>query len=245
LSWGIVKQGTEHDAETGLPREITDRNSGIEMVLIPAGSFMMGATPNDRQAEDDEGPRHRVTILRPFYLGKYEVTQEEWTRVVRCNPSGIEDPKYPVMGVNRRQVSAFLSRTGLRLPREEEWEYACRAGREEPRYGDLWEIARHLGNSCDLGGPGGPSEVGSYLPNAFGLCDMLGNAEELCQGAYAAYKAGEVVVGKAPNDPVLGVKRGGGFLTSSHLCRASSRRPYSDEDDGDLIVLGFRVARDP
>ena len=108
---------------------------GTEFILIPAGSFMMGADENDEEADDNEMPQHRVTLSQPFYLGKYPVTQAEWVAVMGNNPSENKGRNNPVESVSWNEVQTFISRLNkkegtnkYRLPTEAEWEYAARAG---------------------------------------------------------------------------------------------------------------------
>ena len=124
------------------------------LVRIEPGEFMMGSPDSDKDAEDDEKPRHRVRITRPFYLGKYEVTQAEYEAMMGDNPSHFKGkPKNPVENVSWLDAVRFCNQlsereglkpfyeisgetvqvpdwngTGYRLPTEAEWEYACRAG---------------------------------------------------------------------------------------------------------------------
>ena len=109
----------------------------LEMVLIPAGEFMMGSPDSDKDACGGEKPQHRVRITKPFYLGKYLVTQEQWEAVMGNNPSHFKGPKNPVEKVSWEDCQQFLgklnakSRPGggkFQLPTEAQWEYACRAG---------------------------------------------------------------------------------------------------------------------
>ena len=122
-----------------LPKELTvDLGKGVklEMVLIPAGEFMMGSPDSDKDAHDDEKPQHRVRITKPFYLGKYLVTQEQWEAVMGNNPSHFKGPKNPVEQVSWDDCQEFLDRLNevgrsggkFQLPSEAQWEYACRAG---------------------------------------------------------------------------------------------------------------------
>ncbi|OAI48789.1 hypothetical protein AYO44_18655 [Planctomycetaceae bacterium SCGC AG-212-F19] len=180
---------------------------GMKLVLIPAGKFMMGSPDAEKDRDADE-LLHEVAITKPFYMGVYEVTQGEFEKVMRYNPSFFNkskggSPDHPVEEVRRRDVVGFLKKLNelpeekkagriYRLPTEAEWEYACRAGTT---------TAFHFGDSlsskqanCDGafphgGGENGPSlgktaKVGSYEPNAFGLYDMHGNVWELCADWY-------------------------------------------------------------
>jgi hypothetical protein len=134
-----VSPGTtlpEVPAMTATDLEPTFTNSiGMEFVLIPVGTFMMGSPDSDREAQDDEKPVHRVTISQPFYLGKYRVTQAQWEAVMGNNPSEFKgNLNRPVENVSWNHVQAFLHKLNeqegggdYRLPTEAQWEYACRA----------------------------------------------------------------------------------------------------------------------
>ncbi len=125
-------------------RMMLDLGSGVkmELVLIRPGSFIMG----DDRGGEDERPAHKVTITKPFYLGKYEVTQEQWKSLMGSNPSAFQGPKNPVEHVSPVDCQAFIKklnekfgRRGAKfsLPTEAQWEYACRAGsRDKYCFGD-------------------------------------------------------------------------------------------------------------
>ncbi len=108
---------------------------GMEFILIPAGTFMMGAPPDEPGRWKDEGPVHKVRISQPFYLGKYEVTQGEWQEVMGKNWTAFKGNDRPVMQVSWNEVQAFIQKLNAkeggrkyRLPTAAEWEYAARAG---------------------------------------------------------------------------------------------------------------------
>ena len=178
------------------------------MVVVPAGSFMMGSPASEEERDDYEGPRHRVTIGYAFAVGVYEVTFAEWDACVRAGACGRYRPddegwgrgRRPVINVSwgdAQQYVQWLSReTGAayRLLSEAEWEYVARAGTETARYwGDSRSGQCRYGNGYDRTGAAkyeydwavgcsdgyaGTSPVGSYQPNALGLYDVLGNVWE-------------------------------------------------------------------
>jgi len=213
----------------------------IDMVEIPAGSFIMGS----ERGWHDERPARRVRISS-FYIGRTEVTQGLWRKIMAYNPSINQlGDDYPVDSVSWEDIKEFMarlnSRTGrnYRLPTEAEWEYACRAGSTEDRYGNLDAVAWYGGNSG-----GSPHPVGRKAANAFGLHDMLGNVWEWCADWYEEdyyIRAPD----KDPAGPKIGfrrVNRGGSWYFDSSDIRASLRR--NDYPELRHPRLGFRLALD-
>ncbi len=199
--------------ESKLPWRVRDKKSGMEMLLVPPGKFVMGMSPGDQEGveleeyfannfperEYSERPAHEVTITKAFYFGKTEVTQAQWVKVMQSNPSKNQGSSgHPVEGVSWNDCQKFCAATGLRLPTEAEWEYACRAGVHKSRYGKLAEIAWFAENSAQTTHP-----VGKKLPNALGFYDILGNVEEWCndyfQGDYYKDCIDGVVDPKGPS----------------------------------------------
>jgi formylglycine-generating enzyme required for sulfatase activity len=181
----------------------------MEFVLIPAGSFMMGAG-----AEKDDGPVHQVTFAKPFYLGKYEVTQEQWQKVMGKNPSDHKGAKNPVEEVSWEDCARFVTKLNamipgrrFSLPSEAQWEYACRAGDNAgSQFPDdyAWYKTK------------GPRPVGSKKPNAWGLYDMQGNVWEWCQDHYHESYVGAPTDGSAWCNPPRR-RREGEMSTSEHM----------------------------
>ena len=230
----------ERITETKLPWRVKDIATGIEMLLVPPGTFMMGASPGDTQASDDEKPAHEVTITKAFYLGRTEVTQAQWFKVMDTNPSHFRGESLPVDSVSWNDISVFLKKTsgGLQLPTEAEWEYACRAGTKGATYGDLDLIAWRQGTA------GGTTHaVGKLQPNALGFCDMLGNVWEWCEDWYGPYSSGSVTNPTGPTTGSTRLLRGGGWNYDSNGCRASER--VGSAPGGIDALIGFRVVRTP
>ena len=220
----------------------------LELLKIPAGSFMMGSEENDPSAYDSEKPQHQVT-LHEFYLGKYPITQEQYQAVMGNNPSHFKDnPKNPVERVSWDEAKAFCKKvydiTGkkVRLPTESEWEYACRAGTQTCYYfgsseNQLESYAWYDKNSGSKTHP-----VGQKKPNAWGLYDMHGNVWEWCEDKWHDNYRG------APDDEkpwiqggkTFRVLRGGCWDNSARGCR-SSYRPWGDPIPWNHDY-GFRIA---
>jgi formylglycine-generating enzyme required for sulfatase activity len=233
------------DARAQDARPKTLRNSiGMEFVLIPAGTFMMGSATGNA----DERPVHRVTLSKPFYMGKYEVTQEQWQAVMGDNPSMFQvDLRQPVEQVWWDDVFTFIGKLNAmeggekyRLPTEAEWEYAARAGSTTAySFGDdpqrLGEYAWYKDNSGDRTHP-----VGQLKPNAWGLYDTLGNVWEWVQDWYGPYPDGPVTDPHGPSSGTHRLRRGCGFNNFAEFCRTANR--YSVPGYRDYF-LGFRLVR--
>ena len=233
---------------------VIDLGKGIklEMVLIPAGKFKMGSPVSEKgrypaskmDVKVGDETQHEVTLTKPYYIGKFEVTQEQWEAVMGDNPSSkTKGAKLPVTDVSWNDCQEFIkklnasTKANYRLPSEAEWEYACRAGTITAySFGDNLTIsdANILGS--------GIKAVGSYKPNAFGLYDMHGNVFELCEDRCANYPTGPVT---DPIGPASGrdcVFRGGAYNCTVLGVRSSGR--LADYGPTDRIhFFGFRLAK--
>jgi formylglycine-generating enzyme required for sulfatase activity len=205
----------------------------MDFVWIPPGTFAMGSPAAEVGREDDEGPRHEVTVSRGFWLGRCEVTQGQWEAVMETNPSQSLGADRPVVYVSWDDVQQFVGKLNAaageavyRLPSEAEWEYACRAGTATRwSFGDderrLGEYAWWYGNSEGRSRP-----VGRKRPNPWGLCDMHGNVEEWVDGWYGPY-GGEALTDPVGPPPASGyplrLMRGGTFGNMPRNTRSAHR----------------------
>ena len=217
--------------------------TGIEMLLIPPGTFLMGASPGDIEAQSNESPASQVTITNAFYIGKTEVTQAQWQASMGSNPStyqgSSDSPLRPVEQISWDTVQTFNAATAMRLPTEVEWEYACRAGTTTARYGALNDVAWYYGNWPSYG----TQVVAGKLPNAFGLYDTLGNIWEWTQEWSAANSSPRETNPKAPSFATVRMLRGGGWSTDASNCRASRR--IGVMSNVATHYTGFRVVKNP
>ena len=215
-------------AENLSETETLDLGDGVKMefVLIRPGSFQMGSDRN----QYDERPVRKVTLTQPYYLGKYEVTQAQWEKIMGNNPSHFKDPNRPVENVSWEDCQRFLAALRKKvarnvvLPTEAQWEYACRAGTTTAySFGDdveaLSEYSWHSANSDLTTHP-----VGQKKPNPWGLYDIHGNVFEWCADWYSAnYPRGEAVDPKGSAKGSRRVIRGGAWLYVADNHRSSDR----------------------
>ena len=220
----------------------------LEMVLVPAGKFMMGSSRSkDYRGWNSYGNKvqHEVTLTKPYYMGRYAVTQEQWEAVMGDNPSTVKGAALPVTNVSWDDCQDFIKKLnanssgGYRLPTESEWEYACRAG-TTTAYSFGCNITPKDANYFDSNT--GKTLAGcSYKPNAFGLYDMHGNVHEWCEDWYEKYPVEPVTDPKGPARGEKKVLRGGSFGTLDAKVRSSFRFIFSPS--GQYFDFGFRLAR--
>jgi formylglycine-generating enzyme required for sulfatase activity len=221
------------------------RGVKLEMVLIPAGKFMMGS-PGAEVSRRENETQHEVTLTKPIYMGKYEVTQEQWQAVMGNNPSSVKVARLPVNNVSWNDCQDFIGKLnaytngGYRLPTEAEWEYACRAGTTTVySFGD--NITPKDANFLDSK-LGAPVVVGRYKPNAFGFFDMHGNVLEWCEDWDANYPAEPRTDPKGAGTGKGRMLRGGSFLDNASFTRSSNRIGNSP-NERNHAQFGFRLVR--
>ena len=219
------------------------RGVNLAMILIPQGKFIMGSPLSEPGHKDDE-LQHQVVFSRPYFIGKYEVTQEQWEAVMGDNPSQTKGAKLPVTNISWNDCQNFISKlnakteSNYRFPTEAEWEFACRSGAKSAySVGD--KITKNDANYENV--KAGVKPVGSYKPNAFGLYDMHGNVWEFCSDWYGAYAAGKSIDPMGVNNGRDHVLRGGSFFVDGLLLRSSTRDLVAP--DFHNVVIGLRLAK--
>ena len=244
--------------------------SGVEMVALPAGGFLMGSDKGNA----DEAPAHKVKVSA-FLMDKFEVTHEMFTKAQLPNPSHWQDsPRKPVERVRWRDAKLYCNErslleklnpcydektadldcdftaNGYRLPTEAEWEYACRAGTDGPYdFGEADKLRQFAWFADNAGAR--THNVGEKKPNRWGIFDLYGNVSEWCEDVYSPdfYKV------SAPSDPtgppspgkdVKRVMRGGSWKASAAMCRATLRQAERTGDSDACFFTdycGFRCVR--
>jgi formylglycine-generating enzyme required for sulfatase activity len=245
------------------PEKSITNSLGMKLMLIPEGKFTMGSPTDEKERYDDE-LQHEVTIPKAFYMGAYEVTQEEYTKIIgnnnchfsangygRNQVKGLDTNKFPMEMVSFHEAVSFCEKLSAkeeekkagrtyRLPTEAEWERACRGGAKT-------QVPFHFGKTISSKGANiataitRPCKVGSYKPNAFGLYDMHGNVCEWCSDWYDKdyYESSPK---KGPTGPKSGysrIHRGGSWAYYARNCRSAARD--NADPNGRYHDLGFRV----
>jgi sulfatase modifying factor 1 len=239
----------------------------MEFVHVSAGCFQMGDSANE--GGKDEKPVHEVCI-DDFYIGKYEVTQGQWQKIMGNNPAKlIQGDDYPVDSVSWMETNTFMKKLNIlnkklqfRLPTEAEWEYAARAGTTTPRYwgnnpakacayANVHDTTSKKRNeitwpehNCD-DGFAKTAPVGSFKPNNFNLYDMMGNVWEWC-----ADRFDKKYYEESPRNNPLNSSTGPGFVMrggawDSHPPHVRSARRFWDAPGGKHLFSGFRLVAQP
>jgi formylglycine-generating enzyme required for sulfatase activity len=248
------------EAERALRSEASFRECAAdcpEMIVVPAGSFMMGSPVTEQGRSDDEGPQHEVTIAKPFAVSKFDVTFADWDACVsvgecpEVSDDGMGQGTKPVIDVTWDEAQAYIAwfswitRKPYRLLTEAEWEYAARAG-TTTAYPWGNEIAKGNANCAGCGGQWDSKEtspVGSFKPNAFGLFDTVGNAWQWVEDCYHDSYNGAPADGSAwtTGDCKARVVRGGSWVDLPQGLRSAGR--FAIASYSRFPNLGFRVAR--
>ncbi len=226
--------------------QIEDLGKGVilEMVYIPGGIFLMGSPETEKDRNNAWETQHEVTV-KPFYMGKYPITQAQWQEMMGNNPSYFKGENRPVENVSWLDVVEFCQRlsekTGkdYRLPSEAEWEYGCRAGSVTAYcWGDV--ITTELANYNRSVGE--TTDVGKYPPNAFGLCDMHGNVWEWTGSAFEEkYQGKELVSLMSQGGVGRFAARGASWYGEARRARSANRNGGTPTDRGDSV--GGRFVR--
>lgn len=256
-------------SEIRAPIEVVT-SSGVEMVYLPGGAFLMGTA----QGNADEAPAHQVTVSA-FLMDKFEVTHELLTKAQLPNPSHWQDhPKKPVERVRWRDAKQYCNErslleklrpcynektadfdcddtaNGYRLPTEAEWEYACRAGENGPYdFGSVDKLRQYAWFADNAGEK--THAVGEKKPNRWGLFDLYGNVAEWCEDVYhpTYYQESPGADPRGPPNPGKDVKRvmrGGSWKASADMCRATFRQAERTGDSDACFFTdycGFRCVR--
>lgn len=245
--------GSTHSQQ---PSEPITNTLGMELKLIPAGTFLMGSPVDETDREEDE-TQHKVTISKPFYMQTTEVTQGQWTALMGSEPWKGKDfvkggVNYAATYLSWDNAVTYCKRLSekegkkYRLPTEAEWEYACRAGTETTwSHGNdetaLGDYAWYEKNAFNFG-ERYVHQVGLKKPNAFGLYDMHGNVWEWCHDYYGEdyYKSSPAMDSQGPASGSYRVLRGGSWNFSTRGTRSANRNGL----DADAEYFGFRLVRE-
>jgi sulfatase modifying factor 1 len=249
---------------------IKDATTGMQFVWVPGGCYMMGDVFNDKDANFNQQPVHEVCV-DGFYMGKFEVTQGEWSEIMESNPSRFFGERQPVEEVSWNDAQAFIAKLNVksgkqyRLPTEAEWEYAARSGGKKEEWPgssnvkSLGDYAWYYENSGKTTHP-----VGQKKPNGLGIHDMFGNVDEWCSDFYNSRSYDSDYVKKQainPQGPSQGeyaynygrVVRGGawsshpirkGFSRENTFYRTSYKPDFHGYSDGSSSI-GFRLVLSP
>ncbi len=228
-----------------MSKTIVDEVTGITFMPIAGGDFNMGSPKTEKGRQAVESPQHKVYV-NDFHMASFEVTQEQYLKIIGENPSDVVGENCPVDGVSWEDAQKFIKKlneinnTKYRLPSEAEWEYACRANTSTRYYfGDditIEQVNYGAKISCRN------SPVGFQPANGFGLYDMHGNVFEWCEDSWHDNYDGAPTDGSAWVDANTDHKvyRGGGWNARAHFARSAYR--YYKSKNSSYYLIGFRLA---
>jgi formylglycine-generating enzyme required for sulfatase activity len=247
-------------------QKAVENSLGMKLIRIEPGVFVMGAPENEAGRQPQETP-HEVAITKAFYLGKFEVTQGEYEMLMGQNPAafgpngqgrqragGLDTRRFPIEMITWNEAKEFCRRLtdkersegrigasmSYGLPTEAEWEYCCRAGTAT-----AFCFGQDIPNgNANCEGKNGnlnrTTTVGSYPPNAWGVCDMHGNVWEYCEDSHeSTYYANSPRQDPLNTNGAMCILRGGGFGVNQTLCRSALRGHNGKDTRHDYN--GFRV----
>jgi formylglycine-generating enzyme required for sulfatase activity len=241
-----------------------DIDGGPEMVVVPAGKFMMGSPDDEPERSSLESPQHEVTFIHPFAVGRHAVTRGQFAAFVKAtghttgdnwrNPGFTQDDSHPAVCITWKDAKAYaawledITGQPYRLPTEAEWEYAARAGTATPFW---WGSsitpaqAKYDSNVVYAGGGSkgeyrrGTVPVGSFQPNPWGLYNVHGNVWEWCEDEWHDNYNSALADGSGWTKGR--VVRGGSWLNLPRHLRAAARHPY--QYSVEVNDIGFRLSR--
>ena len=233
-----------NDSKAGDRRVISLNGAEFALRYCPPGEFAMGSP--DGEGQSIEHPQRVVSLTRGFWIMETELTQRQWEAISGTNPSFVKGDDLPVSRISWNDCQEFVQKLNadypsgsggwrFSLPTEAQWEYACRAGTTDARYGELDEIAWYSGNSDRKA-----RAVGEKAPNFWGIRDMIGNVAEWTLDRFGTYYGEDV---SDPTGPSVGeerIYRGGACFFNASVCRAASRAKSSPEFK--TSFLGARLA---
>ena len=236
---------------SGWAWRVRDSATQIEMLLVPPGTYQMGCSASTQFAcSPDESPVRTVTLTNAVYVSRHEVTQAQWQARMGSNPSFFQGSAYPdapsrpVEQVSWTMIQSFLAGSGLRLPTEAEWEYACRAGtttafsngsNDGNTAGTFAWFTSNAGNQTRV--------VGTKAANRLGFHDMHGTGWEWVSDWYGTYPSACQANPTGPTTGTNRVVRGGSWSASTDFLRSSDRIFGGLTSTSNAV--GFRVARTP
>jgi len=245
-----VKASAEPDLTAPPPKDDTFSIPDINLAMLwcKPGTFMMGS-PRGETGRYSSDTQYEVTLTQGFYLGKHEVTQEQWEKVMGTNPSNFKGATLPVETVSWKDAMKFCKKLtqlekaagrlpeghAYTLPSEAQWEYACRAGTTTAYFfGD--QITPKQANY----NAGKTTSVGTYPANAWGFHDLHGNVFEWCLDWYGDYPSGSASDSVGPSDGTTRVRRGGCWINNGRYMRSADRARGTLDSRGGF--LGFRLS---